>query len=66
MSTDPHPSPILPLSFDANQPPTIRLYPLSNYTFGTKETQPERRPIGRCAIEETRGTLRTVWHAEDL
>jgi cleavage and polyadenylation specificity factor subunit 5 len=33
--------PLLPLEFRANQPPTIRLYPLSNYTFGTKETQPE-------------------------
>jgi cleavage and polyadenylation specificity factor subunit 5 len=27
--------------FDARQTPTIRLYPLSNYTFGTKEQQPE-------------------------
>lgn len=35
---------ILPLSFNANQPKTIRLYPLSNYTFGTKETQPEEDP----------------------
>jgi cleavage and polyadenylation specificity factor subunit 5 len=33
------PNDILP--FDARQPPTIRLYPLSNYTFGTKEAQPE-------------------------
>lgn len=33
--------PIQPLPFTANQPPTIRLYPLSNYTFGTKETQLE-------------------------
>ncbi|KPI39184.1 uncharacterized protein AB675_4705 [Cyphellophora attinorum] len=24
--------------------PSIRLYPLSNYTFGTKETQPEEDP----------------------
>jgi cleavage and polyadenylation specificity factor subunit 5 len=24
--------------------PTLRLYPLSNYTFGTKETQPEEDP----------------------
>src|SRR5271167_3563714 len=37
-------SPILPKDFDANQPKTIRLYPLSNYTFGTKETQPEEDP----------------------
>jgi cleavage and polyadenylation specificity factor subunit 5 len=36
--------PIIPKSFDANQPETIRLYPLSNYTFGTKETQPEEDP----------------------
>jgi cleavage and polyadenylation specificity factor subunit 5 len=33
------PKDILP--FDARQPPTVRLYPLSNYTFGTKEAQPE-------------------------
>ncbi|KAK7705369.1 hypothetical protein SLS57_010131 [Botryosphaeria dothidea] len=36
--------PILPKEFNANQPNTIRLYPLSNYTFGTKETQPEEDP----------------------
>ncbi|KFY20733.1 hypothetical protein V491_03475 [Pseudogymnoascus sp. VKM F-3775] len=36
--------PILPLSFNGNQPETIRLYPLSNYTFGTKENQPEEDP----------------------
>ncbi|KIW44003.1 uncharacterized protein PV06_05047 [Exophiala oligosperma] len=36
--------PILPPPFTANQPETIRLYPLSNYTFGTKETQPEEDP----------------------
>lgn len=36
--------PIHPLPFTANQPQTIRLYPLSNYTFGTKETQPEEDP----------------------
>ncbi|KAL2262842.1 hypothetical protein VTK26DRAFT_9290 [Humicola hyalothermophila] len=36
--------PIIPLPFNANQPPTIRLYPLSNYTFGVKETQPEEDP----------------------
>ncbi|EEP79148.1 hypothetical protein UREG_03994 [Uncinocarpus reesii 1704] len=36
--------PIIPKSFSAKQPPTIRLYPLSNYTFGTKETQPEEDP----------------------
>src|ERR1700709_847267 len=36
--------PILPSGFSANQPKTIRLYPLSNYTFGTKETQPEEDP----------------------
>jgi cleavage and polyadenylation specificity factor subunit 5 len=29
------------LPFDARQPETIRLYPLSNYTFGVKEPQPE-------------------------
>lgn len=37
-------APILPLDFNANQPTTIRLYPLSNYTFGVKETQPEEDP----------------------
>ena len=37
-------SPILPKAFSDNQPETIRLYPLSNYTFGTKETQPEEDP----------------------
>ncbi len=37
-SADQPPS-ILP--FTAVQPETIRLYPLSNYTFGTKEQQPE-------------------------
>jgi len=36
--------PIIPKPFNANQPPTIRLYPLSNYTFGVKETQPEEDP----------------------
>ena len=36
--------PVLPNSFNGNQPKTIRLYPLSNYTFGTKETQPEEDP----------------------
>ena len=36
--------PIIPLPFNANQPQTIRLYPLSNYTFGVKETQPEEDP----------------------
>lgn len=36
--------PILPQPFNDNQPKTIRLYPLSNYTFGTKETQPEEDP----------------------
>jgi len=36
--------PIIPLDFNANQPKTIKLYPLSNYTFGTKEHQPEEDP----------------------
>ncbi|KAL8767544.1 MAG: hypothetical protein Q9194_005950 [Teloschistes cf. exilis] len=36
--------PVLPKAFSSNQPTTIRLYPLSNYTFGTKETQPEEDP----------------------
>lgn len=36
--------PILPKNFASHQPETIRLYPLSNYTFGTKETQPEEDP----------------------
>lgn len=38
------PRPILPKNFASHQPETIRLYPLSNYTFGTKETQPEEDP----------------------
>lgn len=37
-------APVIPKSFEANQPKTIRLYPLSNYTFGVKETQPEEDP----------------------
>lgn len=37
-------APVLPLPFNANQPPRITLYPLSNYTFGVKETQPEEDP----------------------
>ncbi|KAL8877685.1 MAG: hypothetical protein Q9198_004344, partial [Flavoplaca austrocitrina] len=36
--------PTLPKAFSSNQPQTIRLYPLSNYTFGTKENQPEEDP----------------------
>ncbi|EGX94387.1 cleavage and polyadenylation specific factor 5 [Cordyceps militaris CM01] len=36
--------PVLPLDFNGNQPPTIRVYPSSNYTFGVKETQPEEDP----------------------
>ena len=32
------------LSFNEQQQQTARLYPLSNYTFGTKETQPEEDP----------------------
>jgi hypothetical protein len=36
--------PVLPKDFNANQPKTIRLYPLSNYTFGTKDGQPEEDP----------------------
>lgn len=39
-----HSSPILPKDFNGNQPTTIRLFPLSNYTFGTKEAQPEEDP----------------------
>lgn len=36
--------PIIPLDFNANQPPKVRVYPFSNYTFGVKETQPEEDP----------------------
>ena len=36
--------PTCPEPFNANQPPTLRLYPLSNYTFGTKDQQPEEDP----------------------
>lgn len=32
------------LPFNERQPDTLRLYPLSNYTFGVKETQPEEDP----------------------
>ncbi|KAF2769185.1 cleavage and polyadenylation specificity factor, 25 kDa subunit [Teratosphaeria nubilosa] len=32
------------LAFHARQAAPIRLYPLTNYTFGTKETQPEEDP----------------------
>jgi len=39
-----HRRPIIPKQFSANQPRTIRLFPLSNYTFGTKENQPEEDP----------------------
>jgi nucleotide hydrolase (Nudix2) len=44
MGSNEHIRPILPKDFNANQPPAIRLYPLSNYTFGTKEAQPEEDP----------------------
>ncbi|KAI9721689.1 MAG: hypothetical protein M1828_005057 [Chrysothrix sp. TS-e1954] len=37
-------TPTIPPSFNDKQPQTLRLYPLSNYTFGTKETQPEEDP----------------------
>ncbi|KAI9664261.1 MAG: hypothetical protein M1831_002440 [Alyxoria varia] len=33
--------PIVPKNFSHNQPDTIRLYPLSNYVFTVKESQPE-------------------------
>ncbi|KAF2403123.1 cleavage and polyadenylation specific factor 5 [Trichodelitschia bisporula] len=33
--------PIIPLPFDANQPPTIRLYPFSRNEISTKAQQPE-------------------------
>ncbi|OAA74112.1 cleavage and polyadenylation specific factor 5 [Cordyceps fumosorosea ARSEF 2679] len=36
--------PVFPLDFNANQPPKVRVYPFSNYTFGVKETQPEEDP----------------------
>lgn len=38
------PRPTIPQPFSSTQPAPIRLYPLSNYTFGTKETQPEEDP----------------------
>lgn len=44
-------SPIIPKPFNAQQPPTIRLYPLSNYTFGTKETQPEEDPSVQARLK---------------
>jgi cleavage and polyadenylation specificity factor subunit 5 len=43
--------PIIPEPFDANQPETIRLYPLSNYTFGTKDAQPEEDPSVSARLE---------------
>ncbi|KAK5120838.1 hypothetical protein LTR85_005905 [Meristemomyces frigidus] len=39
-----HNPPPIGLTFNERQAQTIRLYPLSNYTFGTKETQPEEDP----------------------
>lgn len=36
--------PPTPPPFQAHQKETVRLYPLSNYTFGTKEAQPEEDP----------------------
>lgn len=36
--------PTIPLPFNAKQPERVTLYPLSNYTFGVKETQPEEDP----------------------
>ena len=36
--------PIIPLDFNGRQPQTVKVYPLSNYTFGVKETQPEEDP----------------------
>ncbi|CAA9962873.1 hypothetical protein CFE70_006301 [Pyrenophora teres f. teres 0-1] len=36
--------PVIPKDFNGNQPKTIRLFPLSNYTFGTKDGQPEEDP----------------------
>lgn len=36
--------PTIPLPFNAKQPEKVTLYPLSNYTFGVKETQPEEDP----------------------
>ena len=44
-------SPIIPMDFSAQQPETIRLYPLSNYTFGTKETQPEEDPSVQARLK---------------
>ncbi|KAF7563777.1 hypothetical protein G7046_g298 [Stylonectria norvegica] len=38
-----HP-PVIPLPFNANQPENVTLFPLSNYTFGVKETQLEEDP----------------------
>jgi hypothetical protein len=37
-------SPVIPKDFNGNQPKAIKLYPLSNYTFGTKDGQPEEDP----------------------
>ena len=36
--------PVIPLPFNGGQPERVTLYPLSNYTFGVKETQPEEDP----------------------
>lgn len=50
MSTIPPPAlqsgngPVLPLDFNARQSPKVTLFPMSNYTFGVKETQPEEDP----------------------
>ncbi|KAK9480528.1 Cleavage/polyadenylation specificity factor subunit 5 [Lipomyces japonicus] len=37
--------------FDARQPQTIRLYPVSNYTFDTKEAQPEEDPSVQARLQ---------------
>jgi cleavage and polyadenylation specificity factor subunit 5 len=37
-------SPVIPKDFNGNQGKAVKLYPLSNYTFGTKDGQPEEDP----------------------
>ncbi len=54
-----------PKTFDANQPSTIRLYPVTNYTFGVKDPQPEEDGSVQARLKrlqdqyETQGMRRT-------
>lgn len=57
--------PPAPNEFGKRQAPTIKLYPVSNYTFGVKDTQPEEDPSVQARLHrlqsqyETHGMRRT-------